>query len=114
MNMRETADLIAKTLSDRKARDITIIDISAKSSFADYFVNATAGSSRQLGALTQEVEEKLAGLALLPKSIDGRPDTGWMLMDYGDIIVNVFNAETREKYALDKIWGDCDIVKFED
>lgn len=108
MEIREEAIQIAERLSERKAKDITVIDIAGQSSFADFFVNATAGSARQLGALLEDAEESAEKLGLQEKGVEGKPGTGWMLIDLGDIIVNIFTEETREKYALDKIWGDCE------
>lgn len=113
MASREIALDISKALSDKKARDITIINISEKSSFADYFVNATAGSERQLGTLANEVQDKMAEMGYIPKNSDGRPETGWILVDCGDVIVNIFTQEVRERYSLDKIWSDCEIIDFE-
>ncbi len=108
MTSRELALEIAKMLSEKKARDITLINISEKSSFADYFVNLTAGSERQLGALANDVIDKMAELGFVPKSSEGKPETGWILVDCGDVIVNLFTYEIREKYSLDKIWSDCE------
>lgn len=113
MTSREMALEIAKAISDKKARDITMINIAEKSSFADYFVNATAGSDRQLGALANEVEDKMAELGFIPKSSEGRPETGWMLIDCGDVIVNIFTQDVRERYSLDKVWSDCEIENIE-
>jgi ribosome-associated protein len=93
-------------LDAKKAEDITIIDIAEQSSFADFFVNATASNVRLLGALVDEVEDGLARQGVIPKNIEGQPESGWILMDYGDIIVNVFLPEQREMYQLEKIWGD--------
>ena len=80
------------------------------SSFADYFVIATGTSDRQLGALADDVEDKFAEFGIEPKSKDGRPDTGWILVDGGDVIVNIFTNETRDKYTLEKIWSDCESI----
>ena len=110
MESKEVAQTIAEVLSKKKARDIIMIDIAEKSSFADYFVNATAGSERQLGALADDVEDKFAEFGITPKSKDGRPDTGWILVDGGDVIVNLFTEETRDKYTLEKIWSDCESI----
>ena len=110
MDSKEVAQTIANNLSEKKARDIVMIDIAEKSSFADYFVNATGGSERQLGALADEVEDKFAELGITPKSKDGRPDTGWILVDGGDVIVNLFTESTRDKYTLEKIWSDSEAV----
>lgn len=114
MNMNEKAKAIASALSEKKAREITMIHIAEKSSFADFFVNATAGSERQLGALLDVVEEKAEELGLPLKGVEGRARSGWLLVDCGDIIVNIFTVETREKYALDKIWSDCEITRVEE
>ncbi len=113
MESKEIAQAIADLLNSKKAKDIVMIDIAEKSSFADYFVNATGGSARQLGALADDVEDKLYELGLEPRSKDGRPDTGWILVDGGDIIVNLFTAETRDKYTLEKIWSDCQSIRVE-
>ena len=110
MESKEVAQTIGNILNEKKARDIVIIDIAEKSSFADYFVNATGGSERQLGTLADEVEDKFAELGITPKSKDGRPDTGWILVDGGDVIVNLFTEATRDKYTLEKIWSDCESV----
>ena len=110
MESKEVAQVIAGVLSEKKARDIVMIDIAEKSSFADFFVNATGGSERQLGALADEIEDKFAEIGITPKSKDGRPDTGWILVDGGDVIVNLFTEATRDKYTLEKIWSDCESV----
>ena len=113
MDSKETAQKIADTLSNKKARDVVIIDIAEKSSFADYFVLATAGSERQMGALAEEIEDKFAEIGIEPKSKDGRPETGWILVDGGDVIVNLFTEETRDKYTLEKIWNDCESIRID-
>jgi len=110
MESKEVAQIIGNLLNSKKARDIVLIDIAEKSSFADYFVNATGGSERQLGALADDVEDKFAEIGITPKSKDGRPDTGWILVDGGDVIVNLFTEATRDKYTLEKIWSDCESV----
>ena len=113
MENKEIAQTIADQLSSKKARDVVMIDIAEKSSFADYFVLATAGSERQLGTLAEEVEDKFAEIGIDPKSKDGRPETGWILVDGGDVIVNLFTEETRDKYTLERIWNDCESIRIE-
>ncbi len=113
MENKEIAQTIADQLSSKKARDVVMIDIAEKSSFADYFVLATAGSERQLGTLAEEVEDKFAEIGIEPKSKDGRPETGWILVDGGDVIVNLFTEETRDKYTLERIWNDCESIRIE-
>lgn len=113
MDSKETAKALADILNSKKARDVVMIDIAEKSSFADYFVIATAGSERQMGALAEEIEDKFAEIGIEPKSKDGRPETGWILVDGGDVIVNLFTEETRDKYTLEKIWNDCESIRVE-
>ena len=110
MESKEMAQAIAEVLSNKKAKDVVMIDIAEKSSFADFFVIATGTSDRQLGALSDEVEDKFAELGIETKSKDGRPDTGWILVDGGDVIVNLFTSESRDKYTLEKIWSDCESI----
>lgn len=114
MTNREYALLAGKTLSDKKALDIVIIDIQEKASFADYFVICSGTSERQIHTLVDEVEEAFAKEGLFAKSIEGRQSSGWILMDFGDIIVNLFTKEMREKYSIEKIWGDCKFIEVEE
>lgn len=108
MEPKELSLKVAKLLDDRKAIDVTVIDISPKASFADYFVMASAGSDRQMGALVDNVEDMLEPAGIFPKSVEGKKSSGWILMDYGDVVVNVMTAEMREKYNIERIWGDCE------
>lgn len=113
MTNKDIALLAANELDKRKALDITIIDIAEKSGFADYFVIATASSLRQLGSLTTFVEDKLAEEGILVNHTEGKGDSGWILMDYGDVIINIFTAEQREHYNIEKLWNDCIKIDFE-
>lgn len=113
MDNREIAMSIANMLNEKKAIDIKVIDIAEKSAFADYFINATAGSERQLSALSDFVKDKFAENEIVPRNNEGRPESGWILVDGGDVIVNLFTQTTRDKYTLDKIWGDCETIIIE-
>ena len=114
MNNKEFALLAAKTLSDKKAADILAIDITEKASFADYLIVATGNSERQVNSLVDDVEEAFAKEGLFVKNIEGKQNSGWVLMDFGDIIVNVFTKEMREKYSIEKVWGDCSFLDIEE
>ncbi len=114
MSNKEIALEVAKTLSAKKAQDVMLIDVAEKSSFADYFVLATGGSERQVGSLANEVLDSMAKLGQIGKNVEGKPNSGWILMDYGDILINIFTREQREKYNLEKIWGDCCFIEIED
>ncbi len=114
MTNKEYALLAGKVLSDKKAQDIVIIDIQEKATFADYFVVCSGGSERQVQSLTDDVEDAFAKENLFVKSIEGRQGSGWILMDFGDIIVNLFTKEMRERYNIEKVWGDCEFIEVEE
>lgn len=114
MNNKKIALKIASALSAKKARDLMVIDVVDRSSFADYLVIATGGSERQLGTLALEVTDQLIKEGILAKNVEGKQNSGWILMDYGDIIVNIFSEEQRGRYNIEKIWGDCCFLDIED
>lgn len=114
MDCKDMAILSAKVLDDKKARDIVVINIGTKTAFADYMVLASGGSERQIGTLCDELEEKFEKEGVFVKNIEGKKNSGWILMDYGDIIVNLLTVDMREKYNIEKVWGDCDYLELED
>ena len=114
MDIKNMAMIAAKAIDDKKGRDITIIDIGAKAAFADYMILASGGTERQVKALCDEVEDKLAENGVFVKHIEGKNDSGWILMDYGDIIVNLLTVDLREKYNIEKVWADCEFLNLED
>ena len=114
MTNREYALLAAKTLSDKKAQDVVIIDIQEKAAFADYFVICSGTSERQINSLIDDVEDAFAKEGLFAESIEGKNGSGWVLMDFGDVIVNLFTREMREKYSIEKVWGDCQFIEAEE
>lgn len=102
----ETTDLAKKImaiLEEKKAADILALDISKISTLADYFILASAENVRQLDALEDAVEEGIR----LELNKEGEGDSGWILMDYKDIVVHLFTKEQREFYDLEKIWSDA-------
>ena len=104
----------AKALESKHAEDIMVIEIALKSAIADYMVIASAKNERMVGAQVDEVEDQLAKEGFLPRSIEGKKESGWVLMDYSDIIVNVLTDEMRGRYNIEKIWGDCAVIEVED
>ena len=95
---------IIKILDTKKAIDLKTIDIKEKSSIADYMVIATGTSSTHIKSLADNVEEELKKEKIYPNKIEGYNTNSWILMDYGDIIVNIFTPEEREKYNLEELW----------
>ncbi len=114
MNNREIALMAAKVLDSKKAQDVVIIDISAKSSFADYFVISTANSDRQMEALADDVRDAFEEAGIDIRNTEGKKSSGWILLDFGDVIVNVLTAEMRRKYNIEKVWADCEIIEPEE
>ena len=113
MDNREIAIKTGEVLSAKKAEQVVALGIAEQSSFADFFVNATALNERQLRALSDEVEDQLAKDGVIPKNIEGHPSSGWILMDYGDIVVNIFLPQQRDMYQIEKIWGDGELITIE-
>ena len=111
MDNKDIALFSANILDKKKAVNVAMIDIGLKSSFADYFVLATGNNERQLGSLRDEVEDQLANEGIIVKNIEGKPASGWILMDYGDVIINILTAEERARYNLEKVWGDCELLE---
>lgn len=106
--IRDMVNDIYKALEDKKADDVKLIDISGISDIADYFVIATANNTSQMDAMQDAVDEYMTKAGISAKSIEGhvRDRSNWILMDYRDIIVHIFDKEAREFYNLDRIWKD--------
>ncbi|MCR4749620.1 MAG: ribosome silencing factor [Lachnospiraceae bacterium] len=102
--MEEILKLITDKLAEKKAEDISVIDISEMSIMADYFVIASGSNINQIHAMADFVQEELAKKDIKPKHIEGYNSGNWILMDYSDIIIHIFDKESRSFYDLDHIW----------
>lgn len=91
---------------DKKAENITVLDLRAAAAFTEYFLLMTGLNSRQTGALADTIERDLKALNLKPLGVEGAARGEWILMDYGWFIVHIFSPATRDYYALEKLWGD--------
>lgn len=111
---RETVQALARYLQQKKGMDIRLIDIGEKASFADYLALCTATSVRHAEALAEEAETFMMNRKVPLRSMEGKGGSGWILADYGDIVINIFSAPMREKYRLEKVWGDCPTVGWEE
>lgn len=109
---KKKAILAARSLEDKKALDILVFDVSAITSFADYFVIATGEAKRQIKACSDHVDEVLASKGVYAHHLEGISNLEWVLMDYGDVIVHIFDKETREYYGLERLWGDAPVVDY--
>ncbi len=101
-------------LSDKKGEDIRIIDIRKVSVMADYFIIASGTNTNQVQAMVDNVEEELGKQGFVCRQVEGYQSANWILMDYGDIIVHVFDRDNRLFYDLERIWRDGKTIEAED
>ena len=107
---KEMTKLVIEAMEDKKAEDIHVIDISSVSSIADYFVIANGNNRSQVQAIIDNVDEVLGKAGFQSKIKEGYDTANWILMDYGDVIVHVFDKENRLFYNLERIWRDGKMV----
>ena len=116
---RERAEIAASAAAEKQATDIAILDVGDIISITEAFVIVSASNTRQVRTIVDEVEASLKVAQVDPKSasprsIEGLEDASWVLMDYGEIIVHVFLAETRAYYDLDRLWADAPRIEWDD
>ena len=107
---KKMAAIAIDALEDRKGEDIHTIDISSVSTIADYFVIASGTNINQVQALADNVQDKLGREGFLTKNVEGYDSGNWILLDFGDIIVHVFDSENRLFYDLERIWRDGKLI----
>ena len=112
MSPEEIKNAICKELDERKAVDITVLNVEHLTVIADYFVICTARSNKQVKALAEYVEEKMEELGVSVLRSDGVREGKWAVLDFGSVIVHVFNDDTRMFYCLEKLWSDGNNVEF--
>ena len=113
MESSEIAKIAVKSMEDKKAEDIRVIDISGISSIGDYFIIANGTNISQVHAIADEVEDKLGRAGAAPGKIEGYSNANWVLMDYGDVIIHIFDKDNRLFYSLERIWKDGKDVDIE-
>lgn len=106
MTSLETAKIAAKALDSKKGQNIKIIQIDSISTLADYMVIAAGTNSTQIKSLSEEVEYKLDEAGISVSHIEGHRNDSWILLDYVDVIVNIFSEEARDFYDLERLWQD--------
>ena len=97
-------------MADKQAGSILLLDIRPVSILADYFVIGTATSERQMTAIANDIVEQLAKDNRRPLHNEGTPDSGWLLIDYGDVIVHIFSPDQRAYYGVEKLWTGAKTV----
>lgn len=109
----ERACLCARVAADHKAKDITVLDMRGITPLYDFFVLATGNSRRQVHTLTEEIDAALHEQGDVRLSVEGYGASKWVVQDYGDVMVHVFDPATREYYALEDLWADAPKVDWE-
>jgi ribosome-associated protein len=104
---------VVELLSEKQAEDIILLDIGRVASFADYFVIASATTTRQMESLLDSMDKEL-GRKFAATRREGNPDSGWILLDLGDVIVHLFDPETRAYYNIEELWSrGAAVVRFQ-
>ena len=106
----DLAKVAALAAEDKLATTITGIDVSEQLALTDVFVIVSAATDRQVGAIVDEVEDKLREIGAKPIRREGERDGRWVLIDYGEIVVHVQHEEERQYYALERLWRDCPTI----
>ncbi|CCY47570.1 ribosome-associated protein [Peptostreptococcus anaerobius] len=112
--METVESILAKiydAIDDKIGQDIVILNIGKVSSLCDYFVIATGSSSRQVKAIADSVEDEMTKIDIEPRGKEGITSQSWVLLDYGDIMVHIFDEENRGFYNLEKLWKDAPYVE---
>jgi len=109
----ERARLCARIAADNKGRDILILDMRGITALYDFFILISASSRRQVHTITEEIDAALAREGDRRLSIEGYESSKWVVQDYGDVVVHVFDTATREYYALEDLWADAQRVEWD-
>lgn len=103
----ELARYIVDELDERKAEDITLLDLRPDAIIADFFVICTGDNERHIRSLGERVREAVKEkYSKVPFSFEGTPESGWMLLDYGDVVVHIFSETQRDFYKLEELWEE--------
>jgi ribosome-associated protein len=115
VSSEKLSEVIVKGMQEKKAADIVVMDLrKVKNAVADFFVICSGNSDKQLDAIADSVDDEVyKALKENPWHTEGKNNKEWMLLDYIDVVVHVFRKDKREFYALERLWGDADIVEIE-
>jgi ribosome-associated protein len=109
----DRACLCARVAADNKGRDVVVLDLRGVTPIFDFLVLATGSSRRQMHAIAEEVDDAMRDAGDARLGIEGYEASRWIVQDYGDVVVHVFDAEAREYYALEDLWADARRVDWE-
>jgi ribosome-associated protein len=107
------SDVIVKGMQEKKATNIVVLDLrKVKNAVADFFILCSGNSDKQLDAIADSIDEQVSKtLKENPWHVEGKNNKEWMLLDYIDVVAHVFKKDRREFYALEKLWGDAEIIE---
>ena len=108
-----TARLAARAALDKNAEDVIILDLRGLSTVADFFLITSARSTTQADTIVETVRMALKAAGTRPRHLEGSAESGWLLLDYIDVIVHVFVGATRHFYSLERLWGDAPLLSVE-
>jgi len=108
----KAACLCAKAAEDTRGKDTLVLDLTDVTPIADYFVITTGASGRQMYAVAEEVDRVMRSSGSRPRGVEGQKDSSWILHDFGDIVLHVFNPEARKLYDLEHLWADAPRVNW--
>ncbi|MDR1791508.1 MAG: ribosome silencing factor [Propionibacteriaceae bacterium] len=109
----QIVQLAAQAAEEKMATDMVAFDVSERLPLADAFLIATAANERQVGAVVDNIEEKLLEAGFKPVRREGDREAQWVLLDYLDVVVHVQHKDARELYSLDRLWKDCPVIALE-
>ncbi len=103
----------ARAALDKKALDLVVLDVRRISGIADYFLLCSGRSTTHIQAIADAIRDELKAEGVRPRHVEGMPESGWILLDYGNILVHIFLEDTRAYYALERLWGDAPALALE-
>ncbi|MCP0886724.1 ribosome silencing factor [Ligilactobacillus sp. WILCCON 0076] len=110
MNSKDLLQVVVNAADSKRAEEIVALDMQKISLLADYFVIMQADSSRQVKAIADEIDAEMNKEGVTAKNIEGKHNSDWILLDFGDVVVHVFKTETRQFYNLEKLWANAPMV----
>ena len=114
MESRELATNIAQLILEKKGDDVLLMDLKGLTSITDFFVVCTADSDVQAKAIKNHIQDELLYQSVRPWHVEGSKNMNWVLMDFVDVVVHIFQKEAREFYTLERLWGDATITEIKD
>ncbi|GAF35989.1 ribosome silencing factor [Lentilactobacillus farraginis] len=113
MDSKEISQIVVRAADSKRAHDIVVLDMQKVSLMADYFIIADANSNRQVKAIADEVIDQVEANEVHVYSVSGKETANWILIDLGDVVVHVFQKDTRDFYNLEKLWSEAPLVNID-